>query len=224
MGKKKHKPADKSGSVGHSDRAGDPERDLHKEAIKAVLAEIQVAKSSKEKKSPQTLAADSSASSNRKETHHTEKKHHSGTQRWSLRGLIGGTVIITIAIAFLAANLAASQLTVPAYSRLVNGDRDTWVTFFKAAADRDDGLPLILEYKGRYRELADEINRESMSRRARISYLEAELTQNPEARDILYALALLYHQEGEKEKANDYLNRARAIDPATGKDAPFVKL
>jgi len=47
-----------------------------------------------------------------------------------------------------------------------------------------------------------------------INNLEQQLIINPKARDILYSLYQLYLAEGDKNKANDYLRRAREVDPS----------
>ena len=55
---------------------------------------------------------------------------------------------------------------------------------------------------------------EKVKKRSMINKLERELVINPKARDILYSLYQLYLAEGDKNQANNYLKRAKEVDPS----------
>ena len=58
---------------------------------------------------------------------------------------------------------------------------------------------------------ADRIHRENM-----IKELETIIGKNPNATEALYALSVLYKEEGNNTQASLYFDRARAIDPTIG--------
>ncbi|PJA55817.1 hypothetical protein CO165_01550, partial [Candidatus Roizmanbacteria bacterium CG_4_9_14_3_um_filter_33_18] len=60
----------------------------------------------------------------------------------------------------------------------------------------------------------EEIFQRENKKKVMINNLEQQLTINPKARDILYSLYQLYLAEGDKNRANDYLKRAREVDPS----------
>ncbi|OGK35924.1 hypothetical protein A3A93_05745 [Candidatus Roizmanbacteria bacterium RIFCSPLOWO2_01_FULL_38_12] len=51
------------------------------------------------------------------------------------------------------------------------------------------------------------------TRKEKIAVLESFLVDHPQARDVLYALALLYQRTGEYNKSQEYMNKALAVDP-----------
>lgn len=58
-----------------------------------------------------------------------------------------------------------------------------------------------------------EIIRQENTKKDLINNLEQQLTINPKARDVLYSLYQLYLAEGDKGIANDYLRKAKTVDP-----------
>ena len=58
-----------------------------------------------------------------------------------------------------------------------------------------------------------EIYADERTRLEKIHVLESLLDQHPQARDVLYALALLYQKSGDYNKSQEYMNRAVAVDP-----------
>ena len=61
-----------------------------------------------------------------------------------------------------------------------------------------------------------EIFQQENDKNLMINYLEQQLIINPKARDILYSLYKLYLVEGNNSRAENYLRRAREVDPAIG--------
>ena len=59
----------------------------------------------------------------------------------------------------------------------------------------------------------EEIFRQENKRKELIKNLEQQLIINPKARDILYSLYQLYLSEGDKNRAGEYLKRAKEVDP-----------
>lgn len=61
--------------------------------------------------------------------------------------------------------------------------------------------------------IESEVFQDEIKRQQRIRQLEYVLQRNPKARDVLYALYVLYNQEGKNQVANQYLKRAQEVDP-----------
>jgi DNA-binding SARP family transcriptional activator len=55
---------------------------------------------------------------------------------------------------------------------------------------------------------------EELSQRDLIQQIEQLLQKNPYSRDLLYRLFFLYDRMGKKIPAQEYLQRAKAIDPS----------
>jgi tetratricopeptide (TPR) repeat protein len=64
------------------------------------------------------------------------------------------------------------------------------------------------------KELQTEVNKEVKERQDTIDLLQKLLEKNPKARDVLYDLAVLYKENYETDKANEYLKRAQEVDPS----------
>lgn len=114
-------------------------------------------------------------------------------------------------------NIVASQLIPPLYFTLFE-DKKATAGFLQAI----QSLPEFDEYfamaKVMYgQSLEDEVYQEARERRQKIDRLEALLQRNAKARDVLYSLSLLYRAEGDRERAEDYLRRAREVDPMIGR-------
>jgi len=61
--------------------------------------------------------------------------------------------------------------------------------------------------------LKSQVFSEDVQRKAEIKKYERLLIKNPSSRDILYRLYQLYLADNNQNKANEYLNRAKAVDP-----------
>lgn len=217
---KQHHKQEKGEERGQA-RQPEADHDTLKNAIRAALAELS-------KSADQKISADTQGAGSRKRARETGIKksseknskdfHPRKGRRVLFRDLVGGLVLIPLALAFLAANIAASQVTVPRYRDLVENDRSAWIELFKAAEDRGEISILSRQYPTKYQQLRLEINRESQMRKDRIAALERDLAISPQSRDILYALSLLYRREGDLLTANSYLERARLIDPQVGRE------
>lgn len=141
----------------------------------------------------------------------TEKKvvHH----KISIGKIVATGFYVSLGILFLSVNLYASQMIHPLYGRLVNNETAAWVTFFKITRNNEKAEAYLYDVQGKYRDLQEEINQDNSTRLQMIANLEEILKLNPQSRDVLYAIATLYKESGDNEKAADYLKRAQQIDP-----------
>lgn len=148
-----------------------------------------------------------------KEVH--EKKHTPRKQKpVSVSHVLWVAIWTSVAVLYLSANIAASQIVHPLYGRLINDETDAWVTFFKVTRNEPAIQNYLQDNQGKYRDLQDEINKDNSTRLDTILKLEGYLSFNPQAKDVLFAIATLYKETGDMEKSNEYLRRAQAIDPA----------
>jgi tetratricopeptide (TPR) repeat protein len=136
-----------------------------------------------------------------------------GSVFWSVGQFIGMILLLIL----LSINIAGSQMVHPLYEGVVRGNKLALVTFFKIAKDLAAFQPLKPEMDKTYQTLANEIDKDNITRQEKINKLESVLSKSPKSRDILYALSVLYRDSGNPIKADEYLQKAREIDPSVGK-------
>ena len=125
-----------------------------------------------------------------------------------------GFLTILAGILFVAGNIIASQIPGQLFGLISEGDKKALVYFFQQARKLPQFSTLYPEIKEIYLSLENEILKEERQQQQVINKLEGLLKKNPHSRDVLYALSLLYKRQGQGEKALEYLEKARAIDPA----------
>ena len=57
------------------------------------------------------------------------------------------------------------------------------------------------------------VPKKDKKRKETMAEFESLLQKNPKSRDLLYNLYLLYNEDGNKIKAEEYLKKAKEIDP-----------
>jgi len=124
------------------------------------------------------------------------------------------TILVFLMLIFLSVNIFSSQDISPLYAGIIGGQK-------QAAIDYLRKIKLLPEFKSElenYKEtfgtiIENEVFQVDRERKEKIGELEQLLTKNNQARDVLYGLYLLNKEDGNNNKAQDYLNRAREIDP-----------
>ncbi|MCR4277123.1 MAG: hypothetical protein NUV87_03265 [Candidatus Roizmanbacteria bacterium] len=123
-------------------------------------------------------------------------------------------LFVILLFAFLFLNLVFSQLISPYFFGFVNNDRAATINFLHKIKDLPDYQNILRMHDNIYgKSIRAEINSEENKKKALINNLEQQLTINLKARDILYSLYQLYLAKGDKNKAADYLRRAKEVDP-----------
>lgn len=121
-----------------------------------------------------------------------------------------------IAVVFLLVfgNVVSSQLISPLYIRLLNDGKEHAVLFLKKIRKLPEFERFLTVNKNIYgAEIEREVFADEVARNHMIQQLEDILKRNPNARDALYNLSLLFKEEGNREKASLYLKQAKEIDP-----------
>lgn len=152
--------------------------------------------------------------SKKKDTEHIDHKKKQTSHINKRLYQVAWMVIGGLSIGFLMINIVASQMVNNLYLKFVQEDESAQVAFFKIARDLPEFQAVMPYTAGTYRELSEEINQDNVTRLEQIKELELLLEQNPNARDVLYAISQLYAQSGDDDKAAEYLNRAQDIDPS----------
>ena len=121
---------------------------------------------------------------------------------------------IIFLFSFLLFNLVAGQFISPLYFQLVKEDKKAVVSFL-SKIKMLPAFPLFLQmnkniYGG---SLKQEVFAKDNKRKETIAKFESLLQKNPKSRDLLYNLYLLYQEDGNGTKAEEYLRRAKVIDP-----------
>ncbi len=117
---------------------------------------------------------------------------------------------------FCFANLLFSQLVPDMYLQLIKEERSGLVEFMKKAKTLSQFKQLKPEIQETYSVYEKEVHADETKREKNIQKLEELLETNPDSRDILYSLYLLYEKDGNSQKAQEYLKKAKIIDPNVG--------
>lgn len=121
-------------------------------------------------------------------------------------------VVLIFALLFL--NFFYSQSISPLYEGFVNNDKTVTVSFLQKIKTLPE-YPRILEMNNNIygNSISEEILKQENKKKELISNLEKQLIINPKARDVLYSLYQLHQADGNQIKANNYLMRAKEVDP-----------
>ncbi|MEO6508702.1 MAG: hypothetical protein ABIO02_02005 [Patescibacteria group bacterium] len=141
--------------------------------------------------------------------HPVSKKQRSSSESITLF-IIGFLLYI-----FVSLNIVASQQSVaPLYFSFVAEDRDAVEQTLHNTQSLEE-FPDVLEMQRNiYGEsIYDGIFKENKERLDSIQNLEQILQQNPKAREVLYALSVLYKEGNQPIKSQQYLQKAQEIDP-----------
>ena len=115
---------------------------------------------------------------------------------------------------FLLFNLITSQLISPLYFKLLKEDKAAVVGFLRKIKK----LPVFLSFLEINKKIygnsfEQEVLAPDIKRNKLIEDYELLLLKNPKSRDLLYNLYLLYQEDGNEIRAEEYLRRAKEIDP-----------
>lgn len=123
------------------------------------------------------------------------------------------TVGYGILFFFLVMNILFSQQLPSLYFSIINEEAGAMVTFLKYGKDIPAFRLIASEIQDQFLLYGNEIYKEERHRQQLIQKLETLLAQNPQSRDVLYSLYLLYDRSGDEITAQHYFQRAKEIDP-----------
>lgn len=124
-----------------------------------------------------------------------------------IAGLIG---MVGLALANFYASAGIPHL----YVRHVEDERDMIGTYLAAIRSLPEFQPSYTHAVNTYGlRIRNELFTADNIRNTKIIKLEQELTYNPNNRDILIALSILYKANRDEEKSREYLDAAQRIDP-----------
>lgn len=128
-------------------------------------------------------------------------------------------IFFSLLFFLLVFNLLLSQLVSPLYFYLMKENRRAAVIFLKKIKD----LPqfnyfFAINEKLWGSSLKNEIFAQEKKRKQQIDFLRSLLPKNQKARDVLFNLSTLYRQEKNYSKADQYLKKARGVDPDINKN------
>ncbi|NMB84015.1 tetratricopeptide repeat protein [Candidatus Roizmanbacteria bacterium] len=138
----------------------------------------------------------------------TKKIHHPKKQSFFYWPLF------VFAFVFTIANIVSSVNISPLYFEVLREDKKITADFLKKTDDLpqfDNLFKMNSEIFGS--SLKEKVFSDSLQRQSDIKRLKELLAKNPKSRDLLYGLSILYQAEGNQKTAEEYLSRAREIDP-----------
>jgi tetratricopeptide (TPR) repeat protein len=114
---------------------------------------------------------------------------------------------------FLLLNILFSQQIPLLSTPFLEEQNDAVITFLKLSKDKLYFQRILPEMRGLFQTHTEEIYADEKQRKELIQKLEGLLAQNPQSRDVLYSLYLLYQKNGDETTAQSYLQQAKSIDP-----------
>lgn len=126
--------------------------------------------------------------------------------------------VIACMLFFLVINIAASQAVPKEYFGLVNNDRNAVVSYLKKIRQLPQFSAELKQYENLDgSDIEQDVFQAELERKEKIKVLERLLEKNPKVPEILYTLSQFYREDGNDAKAQEYLKRAREIDPEIGR-------
>jgi tetratricopeptide (TPR) repeat protein len=115
---------------------------------------------------------------------------------------------------FLISNILMSQIISPVLLKLVYKNKQATVEYLQqirfTSFFEQELQTATLTYG---KQIKDEVYSEEIQRNNQIKQFEQILSYNPESRDALYSLYQLYLRSGNEQKAEEYLMKAKGVDP-----------
>ncbi|MFA5136048.1 MAG: hypothetical protein WC489_01500 [Patescibacteria group bacterium] len=140
------------------------------------------------------------------------KQNKNNTDRVLRKTVFYGLVLIFLFV--LVLNILSSQKIPNLYFRFIEEKADVSVLYLQYIKKSSVFLTELSAQKNIFgSNIAEEVFQRDKERRENIAKLENMLQKNPEARDVLYHLSLLYSEEGRPDLANTYFDRVKNLDP-----------
>jgi len=144
-----------------------------------------------------------------------KSKKHSKKQDPFLQAIFNTSIIVgsTALVMYVVVNIMASQLFPPLFEQIIDGKKNAMRTFYAIARRNNLKYELFDYVSTDEAQYVNDLYSKHRNRQELISYYESVLQSNPYARDVLYALAILYQQEKNTARSEYYMRQARMIDP-----------
>lgn len=115
---------------------------------------------------------------------------------------------------FVVLNVFLSQAVPSLYEGVLLGQTKAIVSYLNAIEKQDFYKQEEAYYKNISEgEVVHDLEESKKQEKKQIEDLEATLIKNPKTPSVLYALAILYKQEGNNEKSFAYFKKAQQLDP-----------
>lgn len=138
------------------------------------------------------------------------KKEWRAFTTWTLH--TGTSILFGVLFLFLATNILFA-VSLPDIDSMISDSNKELVDFMKRARKISSFQRVLYEMKTVFAAHEQEVYKDDRERQQKISRLEEILIINPKSRDVLYSLYLLYDKAGDEQKADEYLQRAKEVDP-----------
>lgn len=121
---------------------------------------------------------------------------------------------LVLMFVFLGLNIYFSQNISPLFLKITDSYYPSVVEFLKKIKKTPYFSEELTKFKKIYgQRVVDDVFFEDIEKEKKIEKLKALLKLNPDSRDLLYNLYLLYKEKGDETMAKKYLQKAKAIDP-----------
>jgi len=123
-------------------------------------------------------------------------------------------LIAVVILAYLSFNIYESQRASELYFDVIKEKKPAAILFLQKVQTLNSFSYFLKGQSSLYGpSLREDVEKEKIERQEQIQTFLALLKAYPASRDVLYGLSFLYRENGQINKANDYLFRAKEIDP-----------
>ncbi len=115
---------------------------------------------------------------------------------------------------FVYMNTFASQSVPQLYYSFVNEDQNASLDMLRHIRFLSQYDSILAMQENIYgKQFSAEVDKAPSLRSKNIQVLEGALKKNPKAREVLYELSVLYHENRDPIRSSEYLQRAKELDP-----------
>lgn len=123
-------------------------------------------------------------------------------------------ILIFFCLLFLSINIVFSQNISSLFLGVINFDKNSVVFYLQKIKNTPIFKDQLKYFENFYQEsLESQVFAQENSQKQEIKKLEQILEKNPYSRDVLYRLFQDYQELGSQKKANEYLIKAKQLDP-----------
>ncbi len=126
----------------------------------------------------------------------------------------GKYTLYVCVFSFLLFNAILSQVVPPAYFQMMNDNQDSVAYYLQSIRSLPQFPSELSRLESVYgKGLEGNVFSKEIGEKKLIQKYEQILDKNPYAKEVLYSLYLLYGQKGGTKLAQEYFERAKAVDP-----------
>lgn len=143
-----------------------------------------------------------------------KKKEFKDQSRKNIINYLLPCLSVFLLVLFLILNLHSSQNISYLYEKLINSNKKATIEYLKKIKSLSIFQKELKKFTNIFgKSIVKEVFFDDQQRKIKIKKLEEVLKKNPQSRDVLISLAILYQEDGNDQLAKEYLKKAKEVDP-----------